>query len=33
MRELLEIFESDEYSEFFFRVGVDTSPNRSNLLG
>lgn len=33
MRELLEIFESDEYSEFFFKVGVDTQPNRDNLLG
>lgn len=33
MRELLEIFESDDYSEFFFRVGVDTNPNKNNLLG
>lgn len=33
MRELLEIFESDEYSEFFFKVGVDTQPNKNNLLG
>lgn len=33
MRELLEIFESNEYSEFFFKVGVDTQPNRDNLLG
>lgn len=33
MRELLEIFESDDYSEFFFRVGVDINPNKNNLLG
>lgn len=33
MRELLEIFESDEYSEFFFEVGKDTDPDRKNLLG
>lgn len=33
MRELLDIFESEEYSEFFFRVGIDTSPDRNNLLG
>lgn len=33
MRELLEIFESDDYSEFFFRVGVDTNLNKNNLLG
>ena len=33
MRELLEIFESDKYSEFFFKVGVHTRPNRDNLLG
>lgn len=33
MRELLDIFESEEYSEFFFRVDTDTSPNRNNLLG
>lgn len=33
MRELLGIFESDDYSEFFFRVGVDINPNKNNLLG
>lgn len=33
MRELLEIFESDVYSEFFFEVGKDIHLNRSNLLG
>lgn len=33
MRELLEIFETEEYSEFFFRVGIDTNPNKNNLLG
>lgn len=32
MRELLEIFESDEFSEFFFRVGVDSKPDRNNLI-
>jgi 8-oxo-dGTP diphosphatase len=25
MRELLEIFESDDYSEFFFRFGLSTT--------
>ena len=33
MRELLEIFEGDKYSEFFFRVDEDKKPDRSNLLG
>lgn len=33
MRELLEIFESDKYSEFFFEVGKDIHPNKNNLLG
>ena len=32
MRELLEIFETDEFSEFFFRVGVDSKPDRKNLI-
>lgn len=32
MRELLEIFETEEYSEFFFRVGVDSKPDRNNLI-
>ena len=32
MRELLEIFEEDEYSEFFFRVGIDDEVGRDNLL-
>jgi len=33
MRELLEIFESDDYSEFFFRAGIDEKPDRNNLFG
>ena len=33
MRELLEIFESDRYSEFFFDVRKDLHPNKNNLLG
>jgi 8-oxo-dGTP diphosphatase len=33
MRELLEIFESDDYSEFFFKVGKDLKPGPDNLLG
>lgn len=33
MRELLEIFETDNYSEFFFRADSNVSPNRENLLG
>lgn len=33
MRELLKIFESDEYSEFFFKVETDKRPGRENLLG
>lgn len=33
MRELLEIFESDQYSEFFFKVEDDKRPDRNNLLG
>lgn len=32
MRELLEIFETDEFSEFFFRVGVDSKLDRNNLI-
>lgn len=32
MRELLEIFETDEFSEFFFRVGFDSKPDRNNLI-
>ena len=33
MRELLEIFETDKYSEFFFKVGIDNHPGRENLIG
>ena len=33
MRELLEIFDTDDYSEFFFRDDEDVRPDRSNLLG
>lgn len=33
MRELLDIFETDSFSEFFFRAGIDNSPDRENLLG
>lgn len=33
MRELLHIFESDEYSEFFFKVEEGYNPGRDNLLG
>ena len=33
MRELLEIFESDDYSEFFFKVVYGIHPRRENLLG
>lgn len=33
MRELLEIFESDEYSEFFFDLKTGDNPNHDNLLG
>lgn len=33
MRELLDIFESNEYSEFFFVVDKNRKPNRDNLLG
>ena len=33
MRELLEIFETDKYSEFFFKVGIDTNPGKENLIG
>lgn len=32
MRELLEIFESDQYSEFFFKVDQHEKPSRNNLL-
>lgn len=32
MRELLEIFETDEYSEFFFKEGTGVKPTRDNLL-
>ena len=32
MRELLEIFESDEYSEFFFKVSDGHKPDEKNLL-
>lgn len=32
MRELLEIFESDEYSEFFFNVNGNKVLGRDNLL-
>lgn len=33
MRELLEIFESDAYSEFFFKVEATIHPTRDHLLG
>ena len=33
MRELLEIFETDEYSEFFFKVKDGVHPGREGLLG
>lgn len=33
MRELLEIFESDEYSEFFFSADAGKKPSKENLLG
>ena len=33
MRELLEIFDTDDYSEFFFRDEDDVRPDRTNLLG
>ena len=32
MRELLEIFETDQYSEFFFKSDQDERPSRKNLL-
>lgn len=32
MRELLEIFEGDDYSEFFFREEDAEVPDRTNLL-
>ena len=32
MRELLEIFETDKYSEFFFEVKKGYRPNKNNLL-
>ena len=33
MRELLEIFDTDDYSEFFFRDDEKVRPDRRNLLG
>ena len=33
MRELLEIFESNQYSEFFFDVREGGEPGKENLLG
>jgi 8-oxo-dGTP diphosphatase len=33
MRELLEIFETDEYSEFFFKFEEGKHPGRDGLLG
>ena len=33
MRELLEIFETDDYSEFFFVDEEGKKPGRENLLG
>lgn len=33
MRELLEIFETDEYSEFFFKIAEGIHPGREGLLG
>lgn len=33
MRELLEIFETNNYSEFFFKMGKNIHPTRDNLLG
>ena len=30
MRELLEIFDTDDYSEFFFRDDEDVRPDRRN---
>ena len=33
MRELLHIFDSDEYSEFFFKEKEDQKPDQDNLLG
>lgn len=33
MKELMEIFESDEFSEFFFKVEKGKKPDRRNLLG
>lgn len=33
MRELLEIFETNNYSEFFFKAGDGNKPGRANLLG
>lgn len=33
MRELLRIFETDDYSEFFFKAGVSVRPTQDNLLG
>lgn len=33
MRELMEIFETDNYSEFFCREGIDIMPDRRTLQG
>ena len=33
MKELMEIFETDKYSEFFCREGIDVMPDRRNLQG
>lgn len=33
MRELLEIFETDNFSEFFFKVNEDKKTDKNNLLG
>ena len=33
MRELLRIFETDDYSEFFFKAGVGVRPTQDYLLG
>lgn len=32
MRELMQIFESDDYSEFFFKVEQGYKPDEKNLL-
>lgn len=33
MRELLEIFETEKYSEFFFTAASGKRPDKTNLLG